>query len=425
MIDIKILRNHPDQVSATLKNRKAKVDLQKILDLDSERNEIIFKLDQVKQQRNENSGRIGKGKVTLEEKKDLIEETRRLGDEIKVGDARLRELADEIHSKMLTIPNLLHESTPLGQSEEDNPENYRWGELPVFDFPIKHHADLGEQLDILDAPRGVKIAHSRFTLVKGAAAQLERALMNFMLDIHTEIHGFEEVIPPLLINSQCLTGTGQLPKFEEDLFKTTEGLYLLPTAEVPLTNIYREEILKEEDLPIYLTAHTPCFRSEAGSYGKDTKGYIRQHQFNKVELVKLTHPDKSDDELELLLKNATEILERLELPHRVISLCSADIGFSAAKCYDIEVWVPSEDKYREISSCSNCTDFQARRANIRFKPKDGGKSKFVHTLNGSALAIGRTVVAILENNQMSDGSVKTPEVLIPYMRGLTKIEMRT
>ncbi|MBT7887719.1 MAG: serine--tRNA ligase [Deltaproteobacteria bacterium] len=425
MIDIKILRNDPEQVTATLKNRKTDVDLQKILDLDNERKEIIFRLDQIKQQRNENSGKIGKGKVDPLEKQTLIEETRRLGDEIKTGDSKLRDLTDEINNRMLTIPNSLHESTPIGQSEEDNPENYRWGELPVFDFPVKHHADLAEQLDILDAPRGVKLAHSRFTLVKGAAARLERALMNFMLDIHTENHGFEEVIPPLLINSQCLTGTGQLPKFEEDLFKTTDGLYLLPTAEVPLTNIYREEILKEDALPVYLTAHTPCFRSEAGSYGKDTKGYIRQHQFNKVELVKLTHPDKSYEELELLLKNATEILERLELPYRVISLCSADIGFSAAKCYDIEVWVPSEDRYREISSCSNCTDFQARRANIRFKPNEGGKTRYVHTLNGSALAVGRTVVAILENNQMSDGSIKIPEVLIPYMRGLTKIEMRT
>ncbi len=425
MIDIKILRNDSKKVADTLTNRKAEVDLKTILKFDEERKEIIFKLDQLKQLRNENSGKIGKGKVDSDEKQQLIAETRRLGDEIKGGDAKIRELEEEIYNRMATIPNLLHESTPVGESEDDNPEDRRWGEPRVFDFDIKHHADLAEQLDIMDVPRGVKIAHSRFTLVKGAAAQLERALMNFMLDIHTEKHGFQEIIPPYLLNSQCLTGTGQLPKFEEDLFKTTEGLYLLPTAEVPLTNIYREEILKEELLPIYLTAHTPCFRSEAGSYGKDTKGYIRQHQFNKVELVKLVHPDNSYDELESLTKNATDILELLELPYRVISLCSADIGFSAAKCYDIEVWVPSEDRYREISSCSNCTDFQARRANIRFKPKEGGKSRFVHTLNGSALAVGRTVVAILENNQMSDGSIKIPKVLIPYMRGLTKIEMRT
>jgi seryl-tRNA synthetase len=425
MIDIKILRNDFEKVAEILTNRKAEVDLKIILKFDDERKEIIFKLDQLKQLRNENSGKIGKGKVDPDEKQQLIAETRRLGDEIKSGDAKIRELEDDIYNQMLTIPNLLHESTPVGESEDDNPEDRRWGEPRVFEFEVKHHADLAEQLDIMDAPRGVKLAHSRFTLVKGAAAQLERALMNFMLDIHTEKHGFQEIIPPYLLNSQCLTGTGQLPKFEEDLFKTTEGLYLLPTAEVPLTNIYREEILREELLPIYLTAHTPCFRSEAGSYGKDTKGYIRQHQFNKVELVKLVHPDNSYEELESLTKNATDILELLELPYRVISLCSADIGFSAAKCYDIEVWVPSEDRYREISSCSNCTDFQARRANIRFKPKEGGKSRFVHTLNGSALAVGRTVVAILENNQMSDGSIKIPKVLIPYMRGLTKIEMRT
>ena len=424
MIDIKTLRNNTDQVADTLKNRKADVNLEKILALDSERKEIIFKLDQLKQQRNENSGKIGKGKLDPETKQKLIDETRRFGDEIKAGDVKLRELEDDITNRMLTIPNMLHESTPIGDSEDDNPEDRRWGDQPTFDFQVKHHADLAANLDIMDTPRGVKLAHSRFTLVKGAAARLERALMNFMLDIHTEKHGFQEVIPPYLINNQCLTGTGQLPKFEEDLFKTTEGLYLLPTAEVPLTNIYREEILKEEMLPVYLTAHTPCFRSEAGSYGKDTKGYIRQHQFNKVELVKIVHPDNSFDELESLTKNATDILELLELPYRVISLCSADIGFSAAKCYDIEVWVPSEDRYREISSCSNCTDFQARRANIRFKPKEGGKSRFVHTLNGSALAVGRTVVAILENNQMSDGSIKIPKVLIPYMRGLTKIEMK-
>lgn len=424
MIDIKTLRSNPDLIAETLKNRQVKVDLQAILDLDNDRKESVFKLDQLKQQRNENSGKIGSGKLEPDEKQRLIEETRRMGEEIKAGDAKLREVEEEISTRMLAIPNLLHESTPIGETEDDNPENRRWGDCPKFSFPVKHHADIAENLDIMDTPRGVKLAHSRFTLVKNQAAQLERALASFMLDVHTEKHGYEEVIPPYLINSNCLIGTGQLPKFEEDLFKTTDGLYLLPTAEVPLTNIYREEVLKEEQLPVYLTAHTPCFRSEAGSYGKDTKGYIRQHQFNKVELVKLVHPDRSFKELEMLTKNATDILEMLELPYRVISLCSADIGFSAAKCYDIEVWVPSEDRYREISSCSNCTDFQARRANIRFKPKEGGKTQFVHTLNGSALAVGRTVVGILENNQQEDGSVKIPKVLIPYMRGLTEIQLR-
>ncbi|MCP4755226.1 MAG: serine--tRNA ligase, partial [Proteobacteria bacterium] len=354
----------------------------------------------------------------------LIETTRELGEKIKTGDARIRELEETIHQRMLTIPNILHESTPLGASEDDNVENFRRGELPEFDFAPKHHADLADDLDILDSVRGVKLAHSRFTLVKGAAARLERALVNFMMDLHTSEFGFQEILPPLLVNGKCMTGAGQLPKFEEDLFKTTEGLYLIPTAEVPLTNIYNDEILKEDQLPIYYAAFTPCFRSEAGSYGKDTKGYIRQHQFNKVELVKFTHPERSYEELELLLKSAEEVLLRLELPYRVISLCSADIGFNAAKCYDIEVWIPSEDRYREISSCSNCTDFQARRANIRFKPKEGGKTQFVHTLNGSGLAVGRTLVAILENRQLADGSVEIPEVLIPYMGGLTKIEIK-
>lgn len=424
MIDIKTLRSDPETVDAMLQHRQTTVDTAAILKMDAERKETIFNLDQLKQQRNDNSGKIGKGKIEADEKQRLIDETRRLGDEIKAGDAKLRELEDEIQKRMLTIPNLLHQSTPIGFTEEDNPEVRRWGQETVFDYTPQHHADLAEKLDILDTPRGVKLAHSRFTLVKGAAAKLERALANFMLDIHTEKNGFQELIPPYLINSQSLTGTGQLPKFEEDLFKTTEGLYLLPTAEVPLTNIFRDEILKEEDLPVYLTAHTPCFRSEAGSYGKDTKGYIRQHQFNKVELVKIVHPDHSYEELETLTLSATELLEMLELPYRVVSLCSGDIGFSAAKCYDIEVWIPSEARYREISSCSNCTDFQARRANLRFKPTEGGKTRFVHTLNGSALAIGRTLVAILENNQLADGSVRIPDVLRSYMRGLTKIEVK-
>jgi seryl-tRNA synthetase len=325
----------------------------------------------------------------------------------------------------LVIPNILHESTPIGKSENDNVVKYTWGEIPKFSFTQKHHADLAEKLDIMDSARGVKLAHSRFTLVKKAGALLERALMNFMLDLHTKEHGYTEILPPLLVNTQTITGTGQLPKFEVDLFKTTAGLYLIPTAEVPLTGIYSNEILKEEDLPYYFTAFTPCFRSEAGSYGKDTKGYIRQHQFNKVELVKLVHPDTSYDELESLVKQAEEVLKRLELPFRVIALCSGDIGFSAAKCYDIEVWLPSENKYREISSCSNCTDFQARRSNIRFKPKDGGRTQFVHTLNGSGMAIGRTVVAILENYQNEDGSITIPKALIPYMGGLTEISNRT
>jgi seryl-tRNA synthetase len=425
MIDIKLLRSDPELIEASVKKRGGEIDINHLLDLDRQRREIVFELDQVKQKRNENSSLIGKGKLEPEEKKRLIEETRNLGEVIKENNGKIKEIEDEISSIAMEIPNILHESTPVGNSEEDNPEVDKWGETPSFDFEHKHHADLAENLDILDFARGVKLAHSRFTLVKGAGALLERALMNFMLDIHTREHGYTEILPPVLVNTQTITGTGQLPKFEEDLFKTTEGLYLIPTAEVPLTGIFSDEIIKEESLPYYFTAFTPCFRSEAGSYGKDTKGYIRQHQFNKVELVKLVHPDQSNDELELLVKQAEEILKRLELPFRVVSLCSGDIGFSAAKCYDIEVWIPSESKYREISSCSNCTDFQARRSNIRFKPKEGGKTRFVHTLNGSGMAIGRTLVAILENYQNEDGSITIPKELIPYMGGLTEISVRT
>ena len=421
MIDFKLIRDNPDLIHKSMKNRGVEIDLGQVIELDQKRREIVHEVDQYKQTRNENSGKIGKGKLESGEKALLIEKTRELGEKIKTGDSKIREIEEKINILALTIPNLLHESTPVGDSEDDNVENYKSGSPPEFDFVPKHHADLAEALDILDSPRGVKLAHSRFTIVKGAGALLERALMNFMLDIHTKEHGYQEMLPPLLVNSESMRGTGQLPKFEEDLFKTTEGLYLIPSAEVPLTNVYQNEIVKEEQLPIYLTAYTPCFRSEAGSYGKDTKGYIRQHQFNKVELVKFTHPAKSYKELESLLKQAELILKRLELPYRTISLCSGDIGFSAAKCYDIEVWLPSENRYREISSCSNCADFQARRANIRFKPKEGGKSRFVHTLNGSGLAIGRTLVAILENYQQADGKIKIPEVLVPYMGGLTEI----
>lgn len=423
MIDIKTLRSDPDLVQTSLDGRNVSVDINKILEFDSQMRDVIFDLDKNKQKRNENSALIGKGKLENDEKQALISETRDLGDKIKQGDQKIRELDEKIKERMLNIPNLLNEEIPIGNSEDDNIEIKKWGTPPAFSFTPKHHADLAEELGIFDTARGVKLAHSRFTLLKGAAAKLERALMNFMLDIHTNENGYLEILPPFLVNNQCLIGTGQLPKFEEDLFKTTEGLYLIPTAEVPLTNIYSNEILQEDQLPVYFTAFTPCFRSEAGSYGKDTKGYIRQHQFNKVELVKLVHPDNSYEELEKLLVNVEDILQRLDLAYRVITLCSGDIGFSAAKCYDLEVWIPSEERYREISSCSNCTDFQARRAGIRFKPKTGGKTQFVHTLNGSGLAIGRTVVAILENYQQADGKIKIPEALIPYMGGLTEIEI--
>ncbi|MCG8337015.1 MAG: serine--tRNA ligase [Proteobacteria bacterium] len=424
MIDLKLLRNNPEVVAASVKNRGGEIDLDAVANLDAKRREIVFELDQIKQKRNENSGLIGKGKLEADEKQKLVEETRNLGETIKAKNAEVKEIEDKISDIAMGIPNLLHESVPIGPSEDDNVEQYTWGEIPSFDFEVKHHLDVAENLGIMDSVRGVKLAHSRFTLVKQAGAMLERALANFMLDLQIKEHGYTEILPPLLVNTEIITGTGQLPKFEVDLFKTTDGLYLIPTAEVPLTGIYNNEILKEEELPYYFTAFTPCFRSEAGSYGKDTKGYIRQHQFNKVELVKIVHPDKSYEELESLVKQAEEVLKRLELPFRVIALCSGDIGFAAAKCYDIEVWIPSEDKYREISSCSNCTDFQARRSNIRFKPKEGGKTQFVHTLNGSGMAVGRTVVAILENYQNEDGSVTIPKALVPYMGGLTEISNR-
>ncbi len=424
MIDLKLLRNNPEVVAASVKNRGGEIDLDAVANLDAKRREIVFELDQIKQKRNENSGLIGKGKLEADEKQKLVEETRNLGETIKAKNAEVKEIEDKISDIAMGIPNLLHESVPIGPSEDDNVEQYTWGEIPNFDFEVKHHLDIAENLGIMDSVRGVKLAHSRFTLVKQAGAMLERALANFMLDLQIKEHGYTEILPPLLVNTEIITGTGQLPKFEVDLFKTTDGLYLIPTAEVPLTGIYNNEILKEEELPYYFTAFTPCFRSEAGSYGKDTKGYIRQHQFNKVELVKIVHPDKSYEELESLVKQAEEVLKRLELPFRVIALCSGDIGFAAAKCYDIEVWIPSEDKYREISSCSNCTDFQARRSNIRFKPKEGGKTQFVHTLNGSGMAVGRTVVAILENYQNEDGSVTIPKALVPYMGGLTEISNR-
>jgi seryl-tRNA synthetase len=425
MIDLKLLRNNPEVIAASVKNRGGDIDLDAVAELDKRRREIGFDLDQIKQKRNENSGLIGKGKLEAGEKAKLVEETRNLGDTIKEKNAELKKIEDQVSDIALSIPNILHESTPIGASEDDNVEMYTWGELPRFDFEVKHHADVAESLGIMDSARGVKLAHSRFTLVKQAGALLERALANFMLDLHVKEHGYTEILPPLLVNPETITGTGQLPKFEVDLFKTTEGLYLIPTAEVPLTGIFSNEILKEEELPYYFTAFTPCFRSEAGSYGKDTKGYIRQHQFNKVELVKIVHPDKSFDELETLVNQAEEVLKRLELPFRVVSLCSGDIGFAAAKCYDIEVWIPSENKYREISSCSNCTDFQARRSNIRFKPKEGGKTQFIHTLNGSGMAVGRTVVAILENYQNKDGSVSVPKALVPYMGGLTEISNKS
>ena len=348
---------------------------------------------------------------------------REVSSKIKELDKEKAGYEEKLNSILMEIPNIPHPSVPIGKNEEDNTLVKEVGEPVKFDFEPKAHWDLGENLGILDFERAAKIAGARFPLYMGAGSRLERALINFMLDIHTTEHGYREILPPFMVNRKSMTGTGQLPKFEEDLFKL-EGwdYYLIPTAEVPVTNIFQDEVLNGEDLPIYFTAYTPCFRSEAGSYGKDTRGLIRQHQFNKVELVKFALPENSYEELETLLKNAETILERLELPYRVITLCTGDLGFSSAKTYDIEVWMPYQNKYREISSCSNFEDFQARRANIRFKTKGKKGTRLVHTLNGSGLAVGRTFAAICENFQQEDGSIVIPEALRPYLGGMKKIE---
>jgi seryl-tRNA synthetase len=341
---------------------------------------------------------------------------------IKTLDEALKKVDEELQSLVMVIPNLPHESVPYGTSADDNPVVRLWGEKTPFDFPPKAHWDIGENLDILDFARGAKITGARFTLYKGLGAMLERAVMNFMLDLHVFNHGYREVLTPFMVNRDSMTGTGQLPKFEEDLFRVDRvDYFLIPTAEVPVTNIHRDEVLLEKDLPVYYVAYSPCFRAEAGSYGKDTRGLIRQHQFNKVEMVKFATPETSYDELEMLTANAEEVLILLKIPFRTVCLCSADLGFSSAKTYDVEAWLPGQDTYREISSCSNFEDFQARRASIRFRREETGKVELVHTLNGSGLAVGRTVVAILENYQQADGSVVIPEVLRPYMKGVDRI----
>jgi len=343
---------------------------------------------------------------------------------VKEIDARIAELDAGISDMLLSIPNRPHDSVPVGKDENDNPEVRRWGEPKRFAFEPKAHWDIGEALGILDFEKGASLSQSRFTVLKGMGARLERALLNFMLDLHTEKHGYREIQPPFMVNSKTMTGTGQLPKFADDLYKCeNDDLWLIPTAEVPLTNLHADEILEESMLPLYYTAYTPCFRREAGAYGRDVRGMLRQHQFDKVEMVKITTPGESYGELEKLTDNAEEVLRALGIPHRTICLCTGDMGFGSSKTYDVEVWLPSQDKYREISSCSNCEDFQARRMNTRFRQKDGGKLRFVHTLNGSGIAIGRTLIAVLENYQREDGSVRIPEVLVPYMGGATEIKV--
>lgn len=424
MLDIKLLRTNFEEVKVKLQNRGEDLtDLNKFGELDKKRRELIQEGERLKQKRNEVSKQIAVLKKEKKDADDLIKEMREVGENIKEIDAELREIEEELNHLLLSIPNIPHETVPSGESEDDNVEVRKWGEFRKFDFEPKPHWEIGENLRIIDAERAAKVAGSRFVFYKGMGAKLERALINFMIDLHTEEHGYVEMLPPYLVNRTSLTGTGQLPKFEEDVFLVEkEDYFLIPTAEVPVTNYHRNEILSVKDLPLSYVAYSACFRSEAGSAGRDTRGLIRQHQFNKVELVKFVKPEDSYDELEKLTGHAEKVLQLLNLPYRVMNMCTADLGFTAAKKYDIEVWLPSYNTYREISSCSNFEDFQARRANIRFRREPKGKPEFVHTLNGSGLAIGRTVAAILENYQQKDGRVLIPEVLRPYMGGKEYIE---
>jgi len=405
-----------------LADRKYALDLSLFETVDKKRREILAVLENLRHRRNTVSEEIARLKKAGQDAASLIGEMKKVSVEIKELESALSGVDEELQPLLMIIPNMPHLSVAVGADEKDNPVVRTWGEAPERDFEPMPHWEIGERLGILDFGRAAKIAGARFSLYRGAGALLERALINFMLDIHTREHGYTEVIPPFMVNSASMTGTGQLPKFKDDLFKI-EGwdFYLIPTAEVPVTNIHRDEVLPEEALPIYYVSYTPCFRSEAGSYGKDTRGLIRQHQFNKVELVKFSKPESSYDELEKLTGNAETILRRLGLPYRVVSLCTADLGFASAKTYDLEVWLPGQALYREISSCSNFEDFQARRAAVRFKRKGAGGTELVHTLNGSGLAVGRTFVAVLENYQQKDGSVLIPEALRPYMNGLEAI----
>lgn len=417
MLELKFIRNNIEFLEEMLRNRGSSETLAEFEQLDAERRELLTKVETLKHKKNNASAEVARKKQAKEDCSDIIAEMGLVSKEIKEIESKLVNIDEDITKIQLTLPNIPHESTPFGKSEEDNVEIRRWGEPKHFDFEPKAHYELGETLDILDFERGAKLSGSRFVVYKGFGAKLERALINFMLDLHTTEHGYTELLTPILVNRDIMEGTGQLPKFEEDAYKTTDDMFLIPTSEVSITNIHRKEILDEADLPKYYTAYSPCFRREAGSYGKDVKGLIRQHQFNKVEMVKIANPSNSYEELEKMVLNAEEVLKRLELPYRVIQLCTGDIGFGAAKTYDIEVWLPHQNKYREISSCSNTEDFQARRMGLKFRPTGSNKSEFVHTLNGSGLAVGRTLVAIMENYQQEDGSIIVPKVLIPYLGG--------
>jgi seryl-tRNA synthetase len=422
MLDIKLLREDLTQVKARLATRGAEIDWNEFVSLDQKRREALAHIEKLKERKNRLSGEIGKIKKYGGDSASLMQEVEEVSEAIRTGERPLDDIEARFERFMLTVPNLPEPSVPVGGSAAENKEVRRWGNPPQFNFPAKNHWDIGEELGILDFSRAAKLAGARFALYRDAGARLERALINFMLELHTQEHGYSEVLPPFLVNRDAMTGTGQLPKFEEDLFRTVEpDFFLIPTAEVPVTNIHREELLSRDQLPIRYVAYTPCFRREAGSYGQDVRGLIRQHQFNKVELVKFTEPEVSYDELGKLVRDAEAVLQRLNLPYRVVELCTGDLGFAAAKTYDLEVWLPGQAAYREISSCSNFEDFQARRAKIRYRKETKGKPIFVHTLNGSGLAVGRTLVAVLENYQQKDGSVVIPEALRPYVGGLDRI----
>jgi seryl-tRNA synthetase len=423
MLDLKFVRENVDRVGQMLKDRQMAMDLKPLLDLDEERRRILGQVEELKHRRNLASDEISRLKKEKQDASARIDEMREVSQEIKGLDQELSTIEQQFRDFLLLIPNKPHTSVPVGKDEKDNPVVKTWGNPPALNFEPRPHWEIGESLGILDFERAARMTGARFALYWGMGAALERALITFMLDMHTQHHGYTEVLPPFMVNSTSLLGTGQLPKFKEELFKL-EGrdFFLVPTAEVPVTNIHAGEILEEEELPKLYTAFTPCFRSEAGSYGKDTRGLIRQHQFNKVEMVKFVQPEVSYDALESLLLNAEAILQALNLHYRVVTLCTGDLGFSASKTYDIEVWLPGQNTYREISSCSNFEDFQSRRANIRFRRKGQSKTELLHTLNGSGLAVGRTLVAVLENYQQEDGSVLVPPALRPYMRNLEKIQ---
>ena len=416
MLELRFIRENLSLVKEKTERRGIKDSrIEEFEAIDTKRRELLGELESLRNRRKTVSGEIAVLKKENKDAESLIADMRGAGERIKDLEKQVKEVEESLNEIVMGIPNLCHDSVPQGMDDTDNQEIRKWGDIPEFGFDPKPHWEIGENLGILDFERAAKLSGARFALLKGFASRLERVLINFMLDLHTQKHGYVEVLPPFLVNSASMTATGQLPKFEEDLFKAQDwDLYLIPTAEVPVTNIHRDETLAEKELPVKYCAYTPCFRSEAGSYGKDTRGLIRQHQFDKVELVKFTRPEDSVDELEALLADAEEVLQLLKLPYRVVTLCTGDLGFSAVQTYDIEVWMPAQNKYREISSCSSFGDFQARRGGIRYRPKDSKKSALVHTLNGSGLAVGRTLAAILENFQRDDGSIFVPEVLEPY-----------